>query len=36
MGCLCNKKVQNPLLDQSDISDGYSNSKINVRDYFTL
>ena len=33
MGCLCNKKVQNPLLDQSDISDGYSNSKINEKDF---
>ena len=33
MGCLCNKKVQNPLLDPSDISDSYSNSKINEKDF---
>ena len=33
MGSLCSKKVQSPLLSQSDISDGDSNSKINEKDF---
>ena len=33
MGKLCSKTSQNPLLDESDISDNYSSSKINEKDF---
>ena len=33
MGKLCSKTSQNPLLDESDINDNYSSSKINEKDF---